>query len=102
MNIWVFSGMYDGELFASSHLTEKGAFLTAIADIMRFTGHDDDQEDFLERYGLEAEEAPPSDMGEMRKMPLTEIVAIYRKWADLSWDNQYGYQTEIIGTRLGV
>ena len=41
MNIWVFMGRYDGELFASTHLTEKGALLAALADIVEYLGiHD--------------------------------------------------------------
>ena len=41
MNIWVFMGRYDGELFASTHLTEKGAVLAGIFDLLEYLGvHD--------------------------------------------------------------
>ena len=38
MIIWILSGSYEGEQFASSHLTEKGAVLAAIADVLQLLG----------------------------------------------------------------
>jgi len=34
MNIWVLTGSYEGEQFASSHLTAQGAVIAAIADVL--------------------------------------------------------------------
>ena len=44
MNIWVLSGSYEGEQFASSHLTEKGAVLAAIGDVLQLLGVEDDED----------------------------------------------------------
>ena len=43
MNIWVLSGSYEGEQFASSHLTEKGACLAAIGDVLEMLGIEDEE-----------------------------------------------------------
>ena len=42
MEIWVLSGSYEGEQFASSHLTEKGATLAAISDVLQLLGIEDE------------------------------------------------------------
>ena len=36
MNIWLTVQAYEGELFATTHLTQKGAWLTAIYDVLEF------------------------------------------------------------------
>ena len=44
MDIWVMTGTYEGEQFASSHLTEKGAVLAAIADVLQLIGVEDKED----------------------------------------------------------
>ena len=34
MKVWILQGVYQGELFGSVHLTEKGAALAAIGDVL--------------------------------------------------------------------
>ena len=36
MNIWVMAGTCEGETFASTHLTKKGALLAGIGDVLEF------------------------------------------------------------------
>ena len=36
MKVWVLQGSYEGELFSSVHLTEKGCALACIADVLEF------------------------------------------------------------------
>ena len=38
MKVWVLQGSYEGELFSSVHLTQKGCALAAIADVFDFLG----------------------------------------------------------------
>ena len=44
MKVWVMQGIHEGELFSSVHLTEKGAALAAIADVLDFLGVTDEAE----------------------------------------------------------
>ena len=43
MNIWVMTGSYEGDQFASTHLTEKGAVLAAIEDLLQLLGVEDEE-----------------------------------------------------------
>ena len=38
MNIWTFVCRYDGELSVSTHLTQKGALLVAVGDVLDYLG----------------------------------------------------------------
>ena len=44
MKVWVLQGSYEGDLFSSVHLTEKGCALACIADIMEFHGVDSEED----------------------------------------------------------
>ena len=43
MKVWVMQGSYEGDLFSSVHLTEKGCALACIADVLEFLGVDDNE-----------------------------------------------------------
>tara|TARA_R110000765_G_scaffold290421_1_gene386365 strand:- start:32 stop:343 length:312 start_codon:yes stop_codon:yes gene_type:complete len=100
MNLWSFIGTCDGELFTSTHLTEKGALLNAIEDVLMFLGVDDDPADAFERYFVGEDGVPCYDLDEMRKMNREELTKLFGEWAELTWDNQQGYQVEIIKTQV--
>ena len=106
MNIWVLSGSYEGEQFASSHLTEKGAILAAIGDVLQLLGVDDD-EDARNVYarrmydGNEKDVDPPEwDMEKMKGMIRNELWGIFGEWVELTWDNHGGYGIEVIKTQV--
>ena len=107
MNIWVLSGSYEGEQFASSHLTEKGALLAAISDVLQLLGIED-AEDARRIYntrtsGIEEDPgvAPPdSDLEAMREMSCDELWGIFGEWNEHTWDNSMGYLLEVIRTEL--
>ena len=107
MNIWVLSGSYEGEQFASSHLTEKGACLAAIGDVLQLLGVDD-EEDARSVYarrsmydGKEKDVDPPEwDMEKMKAMARNELWGIFGEWVELTWDNSQGYSIEVIKTQV--
>jgi|TARA_X000001388_G_scaffold65561_1_gene52060 hypothetical protein len=106
MNIWVLSGSYEGEQFASSHLTEKGAVLAAIGDVLQLLGVEDD-EDARSVYarrmydGKEKDVDPPEwDMEKMKSMIRNELWGIFNEWVELTWDNHGGYGIEVIKTQV--
>jgi hypothetical protein len=103
MNLWSFIGIFEGELFTSTHLTEKGALLNAIGDIIDFLGLTDDPAAALDRCHFDDDESPPCyDLDEMRKMNREELAKLFHDWAVYTWDNQQGYQVEIVKTQVQV
>tara|TARA_B100001123_G_scaffold311083_1_gene347905 strand:+ start:362 stop:685 length:324 start_codon:yes stop_codon:yes gene_type:complete len=105
MIIWVLSGSYEGEQFASSHLTEKGAILAAISDVLQLLGIEDEEDanrvmkDRLD--GLMEDEKPIEwDLEKMRDMPRDKLWGIFGEWAEKTWDNSFGYRLEILKTKL--
>jgi len=69
MVIWVLTGTYEGEQFCSTHLTEKGACLAAIGDVLEMLGVEDEESArramVERRVGLMKDEIPSS--GILRK-----------------------------------
>ena len=105
MFIWVLSGSYEGEQFASSHLTEKGACLAAISDVLQLLGVEDEEgaNRVMEArmVGLMEDEKPIEwDLEKMRDMPRDKRWGIFHEWAEYTWDNQQGYSIEILKTKL--
>ena len=105
MFIWVLSGSYEGEQFASSHLTEKGACLAAISDVLQLLGIEDEEDAnrVMESrmVGLMKDEKPIEwDLQKMRDMDRNKLWGIFGEWAEYTWDNQMGYSIEVIKTKL--
>ena len=105
MEIWVLSGSYEGEQFASSHLTEKGAILAAISDVLQLLGVED-KEDAIRvmesrMVGLMEDEEPIDwDLEKMRGMPRDKLRGIFGEWNERTWDNSMGYSIEVLKTKL--
>ena len=107
MNIWVLSGNYDGAQFASSHLTEKGAVLAAIADVLQLLGVEDKEDaqrvmsnDISGKGLMEGDEPIEWDSEKLRSKPRNELWGIFHEWSEYTWDNQMGYSIEVIKTKL--
>ena len=103
MNIWLAVQAYEGELFATTHLTQKGAWLTAIYDVLEFLTDGpggSDLDDFRERHGLTDEELPPNTVDELEALTSKELSKVFHTWSEYVWDNQCGYMIEVIETKL--
>ena len=98
MNIWVFMGRYDGELFATPHLTEKGAVLAALADIVEYLGIGEGQDARQDpRPGFD--KPLPWDYDELKALPTTELWEVYGGYREHLWDD-YQYEQEIHQTQV--
>ena len=113
MKVWVMHGIHEGELYASTHLTEKGAALAAIADVFDFLGIEDEES---ASYAMnsrgwsgvpsmavddaEKEEPFEWDFEKMKDMKRKELWTIFGQWSELTWDNSHGYQIEINKTEI--
>ena len=109
MPIWVFMVRYDGEMACSTHLTEKGAILTAIEDVLQYLGIEDD-EDAKNVFNTrswngatsisDAENEPPEwDIGKMQKMNRDQLYGVYGEWCEKTWDHHI-YECEIMKTTV--
>ena len=108
MNIWVMQGIHEGELFASTHMTEKGAALAALADVLTFLGVED-EETALSAMNMhvrigesEVNEAPEWDFEKMKDMKRKELWKIFGDWSELTWDNSCGYQIDVNKTEIAA
>jgi len=97
MNIWVFMGRYDCELFASTHLTEKGAVLAALSDIVEYLGIGEG--DARQDPRTEEDKRLPWDYDELKALPTTELWEVYRGYGEHLWDDSE-YEIEIKQTQV--
>jgi len=107
MIVWILSGSYEGEQFASSHLTEKGACLAAISDVLQLLEVEDEEGARRvcnrDTRGIEEDkdaDPPEWDLEKMRGMPRDKLWGIFGEWSEKTWDNQTGYSIEVIKTKL--
>ena len=94
MKVWVLQGSYEGELFSSVHLTEKGCALACVADVLEFLGVDDKEtalgvmNDVYSYTETDGEQTEPFewDYEKMKGMTSEELWAIFHDWVEISWD----------------
>jgi len=95
-------------MWASTHLTEKGALLAAIADLLEYLNISDAEGaiDVRNHYGRYSTEADgdhieiPWDPSELRKLKSSTLYEIFGQWSELTCDNDVGYHVEIIKTMI--
>ena len=113
MKVWVMQGSYEGELFCSTHITEKGAALAAIADILEFLDVGDEAsalDVIQDRYVYEAPVGEEDDRAEpiewdqkkMKDMKREELWKIFNAWSEISWDRMAdrGYNLDVNATEI--
>ena len=94
MRVWVMQGSYEGELFSSVHLTEKGCALACIADLLEFHSIDSDEEAlrvmndcyaYTETDGAQTEPFE-WEHEKLKKMSSKELWKVFSDWTEISWD----------------
>ena len=92
MKVWVMQGSYEGELFSSVHLTQKGCALACIADITEFHGIDDDETALSvinNTYHGDSEEATEPiewDQEKLKDLTSEQLWKVFAEWSEISWD----------------
>ena len=92
MKVWVMQGSYEGEMFSSVHMTQKGCALACIADITEFHGIDDDETALSvinNTYHGETEEYKEPiewDQEKLKEMTSEQLWKIFADWCEMSWD----------------
>ena len=93
MKVWVMQGSYEGELFSSVHMTEKGCALACIFDITEFLGVEDEETalqvmNSRHRYD-ETEEYKETfewDQAKLKEMTSEQLWKVFSDWSEISWD----------------
>ena len=94
MKVWVMQGSYEGELFSSVHLTQKGCALACISDIIEFLGVGDDEtalsvmndsNPYAETDGDQTE-VIEWDQERLKDMTSEQLWKIFSEWCEISWD----------------
>ena len=94
MKVWVMQGSYEGELFSTVHLTQKGCALACIDDILQFHGVEDEETAlsvmnscyaYTETDG-EQTEAIEWDQEKLKEMTIEQLWKILSESCEISWD----------------
>ena len=94
MKVWVMQGSYEGEMFSSVHMTQKGCALACIADITDFHGIDDDEtalsviENSQTGWDTSEKTTKPIewDQEKLKEMTSEQLWKIFADWTEMSWD----------------
>ena len=92
MKVWVMQGSYEGELFSSVHMTEKGCALACIFDITEFLGVEDEEtalQVMNSQYHGETEEYKETfewDPAKLKEMTSEQLWRVFSEWSEISWD----------------
>ena len=83
------------------------AELAAISDVLQLLGIEDEEDARRvcnrDTRGIEEDkdvDPPQWDLEKMREMPRDKLWSIFHEWAEYSWDNQMGYNIEVLKTKL--
>jgi len=102
MNIWVVASSYDSELYASTHLTRKGAFLRAVTELYECMSIDryDTMAEFWEEYGLgEDDDKPewcPYDLEALRALSSDQLSDQFGEMIEFYWEaHDWGDRVEL-------
>ena len=102
MNIWVVSSYYESELYASTHLTKKGAFLQAVTELYECMNIDnfETMEDFWEDYGFHGDDEKPKwcpyDHDKLGALSSDQLSDQFGEMSEMYWDkNGWGDRVEL-------
>jgi len=97
MKFWNVASSMEGELFVSTHLTERGAMKAAIFDCMDFLGVEDGDSRMTNHASPNELE---TDHQKIMAMDEKDLLHALRLWFEETWDNDCGYNIEIVRSSL--
>lgn len=108
MPIWVMVGVHEGEIFCTTHFTEKGAALAAIQEVLSFLGVECEESALAVMNGrwtcpdTKAEHAEPIewDHEKLRGMDRDKLWGVFGEWSEHTWENHAGYQIDVNKTMV--
>ena len=101
MDIWVLSGSYEGDPFASTHIQRKGAMIAGILDVYDFLGIAD-RDEYALRFPGHDNLFFTSD--QLKDLDADQVTGLFQSLVNLDcvYDNCQGYQLTIIKSRLAA
>ena len=111
MNIWVVSSYYDSQMYASTHLTKKGAFLQAVTELYECMNIDryDTMEEFWKAHGFDEDDEKPEwcayDREALRALSGVKLCDQFSEMSEVYWDvSDWGdrVELEVIHTRVAA
>ena len=102
MNIWVVICRWDYENQATTHLTEQGALLSAISEVLEYLEVHSD-EDYIALLENNYDQQEQSEFGvwepwKLKEQTVKELWEIYGYWTEFTWDRNADW--EIIKTQV--
>ena len=103
MYIWVVQGVHSREPFSSVHMTEKGALVAAVVDVLDFLGVECEEtalDVMNSRYTYtetDGEQTVPYEWDpiKLREMTRKDLWRVLASWNELCWDHHSGYMIEV-------
>ena len=95
MKIWAFVVRYDGDLGVSTHITEQGALMAGIEDVLEYLGISQEYFDNTE----DEETYPPWRDEELKALTRKDLTRVFQDWCEHTWDH-HNYECEIITTQV--
>ena len=94
MKVWVMQGSYQGEMFSTVHLTQKGCALSCLTDLFDFLAVGDEETalDAMNNYytytETDGKQTEPFewDLEKMKNMNSEELWGIFTNWTDHCWE----------------
>ena len=101
MDIWVLSGSYEGDPFASTHIQRKGALIAGILDVYDFLGIED-RDEYALRFPGQDNWFYTSD--ELKTLDADQVQEVFGSLVCLDpvYDNDVGYRLTVIKSRVAA
>jgi len=101
MELWILSGSYEGDPFASVHVQRKGALIAGILDVYDFLGIEDRDEYALRFPGQDNWFYTGDDL---KALDADQVGEVFDSlvYLDSVYDNDVGYRLSIIKSRLAA
>ena len=89
MKVWCVIENADGELNATVHLTQGGALIAALTDVLDFLKIESEAQAkaLLKRWKLD--ERQEWDMDLIKELPPQELWKLWDFWSEFTWDTEF-------------
>ena len=106
MKVWVMQGSYEGELFSSVHLTQKGCVLACIDDLLQFHGIDDEETALAVCDHDGIVDGDPKliewDREKLKEMTSKQLWKVFADWCEISWDRMADQRYDIAANPVEI
>ena len=113
MKVWVMQGSYEGELFSSVHLTQKGCALACISDITEFLDISDEEsalDVIQDRHVYEPPVREKEDIADpiewnqekLKEMTSEQLWKVFADWCEIGWERMSDRSYNLDANRVEI